>query len=106
MLRYAFLALMLLPFASSIVGEQCPDMAYYCVQNACKNSGGSMDPMGRCIAGDDFDEERYQERLNMCDETYAYCVENDGVVERMSCCGPVFILLSAALLALYASGTS
>ncbi|MCP4647468.1 MAG: hypothetical protein GY852_07010 [bacterium] len=104
MLRYAFFALLFISLSFSVVGEQCPDLKQYCIQNACPKAGGEINEYGFCTKGATFDEQRYQEELDLCDATNDYCVENDGVVRNMSCCGPIFIFLFA-LLALYADGT-
>ena len=104
MLKSALFVLLLLSLSFSVVGEQCPELNQYCIQNACSKAGGEITEYGICARGENFDESVYQESLTLCDTTYEYCIENDGVVRNMSCCGPIFIFLFA-LLALYADGT-
>lgn len=104
MLKYALLGLLLFSTSFSVVGAQCPELKQYCIQNACPRAGGELTEYGTCAKAETFDESRYQEELDLCDYSYEYCVENDGVVRNMSCCGPIFIFLFA-LLALYADGT-
>lgn len=84
------------------MGAQCPELKEYCIQRACPGSGGELSESGSCIAKENFDAQRYQENLEICDSSYDYCVENDGVVKNMSCFGPIFIFLFVALLALRA----
>ncbi|MBD3398245.1 hypothetical protein GF412_03565 [Candidatus Micrarchaeota archaeon] len=105
MLKQVFFSFLFLSFAFSIVGGQCPELKSLCIQEACTKAGGELDSQGFCIKISGFDEARYQEELENCDYYYSYCVENDGVVRNMSCCGPVFILLPVLILALYADGT-
>ena len=53
--------------------------------------------------GPEFDTESYESGLAACNYTFEYCIENDGLVHNMSCCGPIFILLGAlALIAKHA----
>jgi len=61
---------------------------------------------GNCIHTENFDEARYQEELTDCDAAYEFCLENDGVVRNMTCCGPLFILFPLLMLALCAGDTS
>ena len=105
MLKQLIFILLLSSLSFSVVGEQCPDLAYYCVQKACTKAGGQLSEAGTCEKGGAFDEATYEEELDFCDYSYEYCVENDGVVKNMSCCGPIFIFLSALAMALYADGT-
>ena len=104
MLKQIAFILLMFSLSFSVVGEQCPELKYYCIQKACPNAGGEINEYGFCAKGETFDEQIYQDELNQCDIAHEYCVENDGIVHNMSCCGPIFIFLFA-LLALYADGT-
>ena len=104
MLKHFLIFSLLISISFSVVGAQCPELNQYCIQNSCPKAGGELTEHGTCIKGETFDEQRYQKELNLCDIAYDYCIENDGVVHNMSCCGPIFIFLFA-LLALYVDGT-
>ncbi len=104
MLKYALFVLLLFSLSFSVVGAQCPELKHYCIQSACPKAGGEITEYGICARGENFDESVYHKSLTLCDTTYEYCIENDGVVKNMSCCGPIFIFLFA-LLALYVDGT-
>lgn len=102
MIKPLFLFILLASLTFSIVEAQCPELKEYCIKRACPGAGGETDDSGACIKNEDFDAQRYQENLEICDSSYDYCVENDGVVHNMSCFGPVLIFLSVILLALRA----
>ncbi len=104
MLKYAFFALLLFSLSFSVVGAQCHDFEQYCKKESCTRAGGQINEYNTCSKPEGFNEEIYKEELDNCAFNYDYCVENDGVVRNMSCCGPVFIFLFA-LLVLYADGT-
>lgn len=105
MLRQLLFAIALFSISFSIVGAQCPELKEYCIMQACTKAGGELNEYNFCAKGEDFDEDVYQEELGFCDYAFEYCIENDGVVRNMSCCGPIFILLPALILALYVDGT-
>ncbi len=99
---------MLASFSFSIIGEQCPLVYEQCLLTACETAGGHLSEYGAClkVEGEEYDESLYQEEVDKCLSTNDFCIENDGLVKNMSCFGPVFMLLSVLMLALYADGTS
>jgi hypothetical protein len=105
MLRHIFFALALASISFSVVGAQCPELKEYCTIQACTKAGGELNEYGGCMESEGFDESFYQEEIENCNYAFDYCVENDGVIRNMSCCGPIFILLPVLILALYAGGT-
>jgi len=100
--HFLFFALTL-SLAFSMVGQECPQVLERCIQNACVHAKGELTEEGICSMGPEFDTESYESGLAACNYTFEYCIENDGLVHNMSCCGPIFILLGAlALIAKHA----
>ncbi len=99
MLKHLLFSLLAFSLSFSVVGAECPQVLEQCVQNACIHSEGELNENGVCIAGPEFDAELYETDLAACNYTFDYCVENDGLVHNMSCCGPIVILLGALMLA-------
>lgn len=85
-------------------GAECPASNEKCLQEACTQSGGDFSQNSVCTKGAEFDNEEYGRKLQVCEQMDEFCMENDGLVHNMSCCGPVFILLALAAF-LHSDGT-
>ena len=73
------------------------------MQNACTKANGELTESGECIQIGEFDAAVYSEEIGNCNYAYNFCIENNGLVHNMSCCGPVFALLSILALAVWSS---
>lgn len=108
-MRKAPALLLFVPLLASIsfamVGSQCPEVKTNCLQSACTDAGGNITDYGACFHSPGFDEEAYDSQLAHCGGLYDFCVENDGLIHNMSCCGPIFIFLPVLMLALRAGGS-
>lgn len=100
------LAILLLLSSASfpIVAEQCPAVYEQCISEACEKAGGVQTATVSCMSQAGYDDGVYQQELGKCEATNEYCIGNDGLVRNMSCCGPVFLILSVLSLALRADG--
>jgi hypothetical protein len=99
------LAFLLPAISSAMVGAQCPEVKAECMNSACAAAGGNVSTSGVCVHLENFDNETYDVHQTHCYGLYDYCIENDGLIHNMSFCGPIFIFLSALMLALYAGGS-
>ena len=105
MLKQAFFMILLLSLAFPTTGAECPASNEKCLQEACIRAGGDFNEDSYCVKGANFDETKYSQDLEVCKQVDEFCVENDGLVHNMSCCGPIFILLAALLLLSRGDGT-
>lgn len=105
MLKQAFILLIAFSLAFPTTGAECPASNERCLQEACTRAGGDFNENSYCVKGANFDEAKYSQELSACGQLNEFCIENDGLVHNMSCCGPIFILLAVLLFASRADGT-
>ena len=105
MLKQAFILLIAFSLAFPVTGAECPASNNRCLQEACTRAGGDFNENSYCVKGANFDETGYAQSIDVCKQMDEFCVENDGLVHNMSCCGPIFILLAALLLLSRGDGT-
>lgn len=103
MLRQLLFLLAAVSIAFPVTGAECPAVHEECIRDACIHAGGEINQMGYCEKAEKFDEARYSQELSSCEQVDEFCVENDGLVHNMSCCGPV-TAFALVLLVLYADG--
>jgi|GEM_PF-1038598 len=106
MIKQLFFLLLLAAASFAVVGQQCPQFQEHCIEQACTIAKGELSDFGECIPTSEFDYELYAQEVDRCNTTYDFCLENNGLVRDMSCCGPVFILLSTLALVAKCSPTN
>ncbi len=103
MIKYFIFIILLSSVSFAIVGQQCPLFQEDCIAKACGIAQGELSDYGECVPTSEFDYELYTQEVERCNTTYDFCLENDGLIKNMSCCGPIFILLSTLALIVKAS---